>query len=281
MDILTAIFLGIVQGITEFLPVSSSGHLVFFETLFGFDAESPEMMLFDLATHVGTVVAVLIVFRKPIYRFLTRSSWVDPNAGLGPAAPEGSLSTARLILMVFVANVSTAVLVLPLKKLFTDARGSLLVVALMWLVTGTLLWLTDRRKSTPLDLAALGLKGAVIVGLAQGVAVLPGISRSGTTIGIAVLLGLQRGQAVEFSMLIGIPAILGATLLETAGNWSTVASGGTAVAATLAGAATATLVGVGALKLLLVISRAAKLRYFGFYCYALAAVAIVYTLISA
>lgn len=280
MDILTGIFLGIVQGITEFLPVSSSGHLVLFETLFGFDAESPGMLLFDLATHVGTVLAVLYVFRKPLQAFLARSPRPDSDVGLDSELPDRFPSTARLVLMILVANVSTAVLVLPLKKLFTDARGSLLVVALMWVVTATLLWLTDRRKHTPLDLVSLGAKGAVIIGLAQGVAVLPGISRSGTTIGVAVLLGLQRERAVQFSMLIGIPAILGAALLETVGNWQSINSDGAVIAATLAGAATAAVVGVGALKLLLVVSKAAKLRYFGFYCYALAAGSLLYFLLA-
>ncbi len=279
MDILTAFFLGIVQGLTEFLPVSSSGHLVLFETLFGFDAESPEMLLFDLATHVGTVAAVLFVFRKPLYRFLRQPSSLGCDA-CEPTASAGSLSLPRVILMVLIANFCTGILVLPLKKLFTDARGSLLVVALMWAVTGTLLWLTDRRKTSPFDLAIFGLKSAALVGLAQGVAVLPGISRSGATIGVAVLLGLQRNRAVEFSMLIGIPAILGATVLETAGNWQSIETGGMGVPVALAGAVSAAVVGVGALRLLLVVSRVAKLRYFGFYCYTLSVGSLIYLLLS-
>lgn len=278
MDILTAIFLGIVQGITEFLPVSSSGHLVLFETLFGFDAESPEMLLFDLATHVGTVAAVLIVFRKPLFRFLKHPASLGGDESDGPGASV-ALSLTRLILMIVAANVATAALVLPLKKLFTDARGSLFVVALMWAVTGTLLWLTDRKKTSPYDLASFGLKSAVLVGLAQGVAVLPGISRSGATISVAVLLGLQRGRAVEFSMLIGIPAILGATLVETVGHWRNLGGEGVSLAAALAGAISAAVVGVGALELLLVVSKRAKLRYFGFYCYAMTAGSMVYLLV--
>lgn len=275
MGILTAIFLGIVQGITEFLPVSSSGHLVLFETLFGFDAESPEMLLFDLAAHVGTVVAVLIVFRKPLCRFLKHPGSLGGDESDG----SGALSLTQVILMIVAANVATVALVLPLKKLFTDARGSLFVVGLMWAVTGTLLWLTDGKKTSPLDLASFGFKSAILVGLAQGVAVLPGISRSGATIGVAVLLGLQRNRAVEFSMLIGIPAILGATLIEAVGHWHSVDSDGAAVAAALAGAASAAVVGVGSLKLLLVVSKRAKLRYFGFYCYALAIASVVYCLV--
>jgi undecaprenyl-diphosphatase len=279
MDILTAIFLGIVQGITEFLPVSSSGHLVLFETLFGFDAESPEMLLFDLATHVGTVAAVLIVFRKPLCRFLKHPASLGGDESDGPGA-SAALSLTRLILMIVAANVATVALVLPLKKLFTDARGSLFVVALMWAVTGTLLWLTDRKKTSPYDLASFGLKSAVLVGLAQGVAVLPGISRSGATISVAVLLGLQRGRAVEFSMLIGIPAILGATLVETVGHWRNLGGEGVSLPAALAGAISAAVVGVGALELLLVVSKRAKLRYFGFYCYAMTAGSMVYLLVQ-
>lgn len=279
MDILTAIFLGIVQGITEFLPVSSSGHLVLFETLFGFDAESPEMLLFDLAAHVGTVAAVLIVFRKPLFRFLKHPASLGGDESDAPGASAGALSLTRVVLMIVAANVATAILVLPLKKLFTDARGSLLVVALMWAVTGTVLWLTDRKKTSPLDLASFGLKSAILVGLAQGVAVLPGISRSGATIGVAVLLGLKRDRAVEFSMLIGIPAIIGATLMETVGHWHSLGGEGVSIAAALSGAISATVVGVGALELLLVVSGRAKLRYFGFYCYAMTAGSLIYLLV--
>jgi len=275
MGILTAIFLGIVQGLTEFLPVSSSGHLVLFETLFGFDAETSEMLLFDLATHVGTVVAVLIVFRKSLVRV-----WHRPALEAGEVdtagTPAPSLSLVSLVLMIVAANVCTGVVVLPFKKLFTDARGSLLVVALMWLVTGTLLWLTDRRKNNPIDLVGFGLKGAIIVGLAQGLAVLPGISRSGTTIGVAVLLGLQRQRAVEFSMLIGIPAILAATALEVFGHWRETGFENLAVGVMLAGAVSATVVGVASLKGLIWASKARRLKFFGFYCYILAVFAAIY-----
>lgn len=278
MDILTAVFLGIVQGITEFLPVSSSGHLVLFETLFGFDAESPAMLLFDLATHVGTVAAVLIVFRKPLCRFPRHPASLGGDKSDGADASAGALSLTHIVLMIVAANVATAVLVLPLKKLFTEARGDLFIVALMWAVTGTLLWLTDRKKTSPYDLASFGLKSAVLVGLAQGVAVLPGISRSGATIGVAVLLGLQRSRAVEFSMLIGIPAILGATAVEMVQHRESLGGQGVSTLATLAGAVSAMIVGVGALKLLLIVSRRARLRYFGYYCYALAAGSMIYIL---
>lgn len=273
MNILTAMLLGAVQGVTEFLPISSSGHLVLFETLLGLNAESPEMLLFDLATHVGTVVAVLVVFRRSLFRWTGRGG-IDPHGCDALDESEKPLRLKYLALMVVAANVATGSLVLPFKKLFTDARGSIILVAAMWVVTGTLLWLTDKKGKAISGLMEFGLKGALIVGLAQGVAVLPGISRSGATIGVAVLIGLKRARAVEFSMLIGVPAILGAALLETIGNRHAIDWSASAAWPMLAGGLVAAVVGVGALKLLIVASRQAKLRYFGFYCYLMSAVAL-------
>lgn len=275
MSVLEVIVLGIVQGITEFLPVSSSGHLVLLETLSGLDAESSEMLLFDLATHVGTLVAILLVFWRSLPG-LTASQdvVVEGEAQLNESLkPVGK---ARLLLMILLATFATGVLVMPLKTQFTSARGSLAVVALMWVVTGTFLWVTDRRKRTWLDLDGFGFKGAFIVGLAQGAAVMPGISRSGITICVAVLLGLHRTRAVEFSLLIGIPAILGASAVEVLGEWEVLTSGVMPAWALLLGAAVAASVGVIAIRLLVRFARAAQLRYFGFYCYALALAVVLY-----
>ncbi len=278
MDILKVIFLGAIQGVTEFLPVSSSGHLVFLETLFGFEAESPEMLLFDLATHLGTLIAIVVVFWKSLPG-LTAHEGAVTAGGAGLNEPLKPVQKGRLLLMVLAATVATGVVVMPLKKQFTEVRGNLGVVALMWVITGVLLWITDRRKQGRLDLQDFGLQGALVVGLAQGAAVMPGISRSGATIGVAILLGLHRVRAVEFSLLIGIPAILGASLVEILGEWEVLQSGAMPVPYLLLGGTVAAVVGVGAIRLLVRFARAAQLRYFAFYCFALALAAIAYVLL--
>jgi undecaprenyl-diphosphatase len=278
VSVLTVILLGVIQGITEFLPVSSSGHLVLLETLSGFDAESPEFLLFDLAVHVGTLVSILIVFRRSLPGLIRPGqAAVEGLSGSGEGL--SPIHKGRLFLMIVIATVATGVLVMPIKSLFTQARGSLAVVALMWVITGTLLWITDRKKASRVDLAEFGLWGAALVGLAQGVAVMPGISRSGTTVCVAVLLGLHRTRAVEFSLLIGIPAILGAALVEGISEREALISGSLPLWCPLLGGVVAAAVGVGAIRLLLRVSRAAQLRYFGFYCYALAAAVVGYLLI--
>lgn len=278
MSVLTAILLGVIQGITEFLPVSSSGHLVLLETLSGFDAESPELLLFDLAVHVGTLVSIFIVFRRSLPGLMSPG-----KAAVGGLTDSGDalrpVHKGRLFLMIIIATVVTGAFVMPFKDQFMQARGSLMVVAFMWLITGTLLWITDSKKVGGFDLEEFGLRGAVLIGLAQGVAVMPGISRSGMTVCVAILLGLHRTRAVEFSLLIGIPAILGAALVEGISEREALLSGSLPLWCPLLGAAVAAVIGVGAIKLLLRVSQAAQLRYFGFYCYALAAMVFGYLLI--
>lgn len=276
MSVLTVILLGIIQGITEFLPVSSSGHLVLIQTLFGLKTDSPEMLLFDLAVHLGTVVAVGVAF---LWMLLGSRRQATAAGGEGqPTEWLGSVSVWRLLAMIVVATVATGVLVMPIKDRFEAAMGSVAVLAVTWLITGTLLWITDRKKQTRLDLAEFGLKGAFIVGLAQGVAVLPGISRSGATVCAAILLGLHRVRAVQFSLLIGIPAVLGASLVESLHNWEVIRSGSLPIGYLLLGAAVAAVVGVGAIQILVRLAKAAQFKYFGFYCYALGLFTLLYVL---
>jgi len=163
-----------------------------------------------------------------------------------------------------------------LENYFSAARGRLAVVAVMWLISGTFLLITDLRKKARLGLRQFGVLAAIIVGLAQTVAILPGISRSGATICAAILIGLRRRWAVEFSFLIAIPAILGATAVESIKNFAEISSGGLPIGVAAAGAVAAALTGILALKLLMKTARAANLKYFAFYCYLLAGFVFVY-----
>jgi undecaprenyl-diphosphatase len=227
LTVLKSVVLGAIQGLTEFLPVSSSGHLVLFETFFKLDPETPAMLLFDLATHVGTVVAVLIVFRKSIVAFFRNLAASGKYVGRieveslqkGPAHLRRCLEIYRrspsvhMLTLAILATFVTGVFGLLFEKYFSEARGSLTVVAAMWIVTGTMLLITDSRKKTRVGLRQFAMWQAMVIGLAQAVAIMPGISRSGATICAAILIGWHRRWAVEFSFLIAIPAIMGATLL--------------------------------------------------------------------
>lgn len=277
LGIIQAVILGVIQGVTEFLPVSSSGHLVLFENLFHFDPETPEMLLFDLILHAATLVAIFVVFRKSITAFAANLlAW--RKYGASPLEVyRRSPSIHILVLAVFVTGV-TGTCGLLLEEYFAAARGQLAVVAAMWLISGTVLLITDRRKKARLGLRQFSVLAALIIALAQAVAILPGISRSGATICAAILVGLRRRWAVEFSFLIAIPAILGATAVELVKNIGSLRSGSLPLVPTAAGAVAAALTGVLALRLLIRTTRTAKLRYYAFYCYFLACLVFVYVL---
>jgi undecaprenyl-diphosphatase len=271
--------LGIVQGLTEFLPVSSKGHLVLFEHFFGLNAESEQMLAFDLSVHVGTVVAIFYVFHRSIkswFRNLADSRKYGPGLVQIYKRSPG----VRVLILAFIANVATAAVGLPLKEQFQQARANLWVVAAMWIITATFLVVTDLRKHARLGLRQFGISAALIVGIAQATALMPAISRSCMTICAAVLIGLHRRWAVEFSFLCGVPAILGAAGIEFV-KYHKVILQSVSVGSVIVGPITAAIVGVLALKILIKALRRAKFKYFGLYCYALAGFLMLYLLFKA
>jgi undecaprenyl-diphosphatase len=148
----------------------------------------------------------------------------------------------------------------------------------MWVITGTLLLVTDWRKKTRLGLRQFAVWQAALVGLAQAGAIMPGISRSGATICVAILVGLRRRWAVEFSFLIAIPAILGATVIKLVRDFGEISSGSLSLSSLVTGSAVAAVVGILALRLLIKASRSANLKFFAFYCYILACFVLIYSL---
>ena len=277
LNILTSAFLGTVQGLTEFLPVSSSGHLALFEHLFGFDAEKSEMLLFDLIMHTGTVIAIFIVFRRTVAAFL--KNLIKGSRDL--AEPIGLYKknfSFRFLILAFVATTVTAVPGFILKEYFERARGSLITISIMWIITGILLTATDFRRKTRVGLRQFGVVSAIVVGLFQAAAIMPGISRSGATIAAAILLGLHRRWAVEFSFLLAIPAILGATAVELVKNYDKISSQNLSLIIVLTGLLTAVIAGTAALKILIRVARRARLKTFAFYCFILACCVLIYRL---
>ncbi|MDD5459799.1 MAG: phosphatidylglycerophosphatase A [Phycisphaerae bacterium] len=277
MNVFFAAFLGAVQGLTEFLPVSSSGHLVLFENLFKFDPEQPQMLLFDLAVHVGTVLAILVVFRRSITAFfanLVKSKQYIKT----PLLMYRESPSVHIAFLAIITTGVTGILGIAFKDYLESARGSLLTVALMWLITGTLLLITDKRKKTRIGLRQFGITAAVIVGLAQAAAIMPGISRSGATICAAILLGLHRRWSVEYSFLLAIPAIVAAALVQTIQDFELIRSAALPASVIVAGVISAFVVGIIALKLLIKLVRRSSLKLFAVYCYILAVFVFVYVL---
>ena len=275
MNVLEAILLGILQGLTEFLPVSSSGHLVLFQHLFGLkEAE----LFFDVCVHLGTLVAVIIVFRHEIIKIISVLLQLVAPGGqkekfLQKMESEPELKMAVLIV---IGSIPTAILGLLFASIADRLFSSTLIVGLMLMVTGLLLWFT--RKAETHAIAAsnghLTTAKAFVIGVVQGLAIIPGISRSGSTISTGLLLGVDRETAARYSFLLSIPAIVGAGLLSLKDGFSQT---NPVIWTSLLGAVTAAIVGYGALKSLLHIVKKGHLYVFAPYCWLVGLLAILFS----
>lgn len=254
-ELVSMIVLAIVQGITEFLPVSSSGHLVIGGALLG-TGGSDEGILFETAVHAGTLGAVVVYYRQKLAG-LVRSliAWI----GSGFRAEGQVRNDISYIGLIALGSVPAAVVGLSLRGPLTAAFGSPLLASACLVVTGFFLLLSKGKGGD----AAIVWKTALLIGLAQAVAILPGCSRSGWTITTAMLCGLGFSAAAEFSFLLSIPAILGALLLETMSAGPGMTGGEAAVLA--ASAAVAFISGYAALRLLVWILGRGSFHRFSWY----------------
>lgn len=254
---LSALFLGLLQGLTEFLPVSSSGHLVLAQSLMpGF---SQPGVLFDVTLHLGTLVAVCLYF------------WSDLRAmllSLFSSNHAEAADTRRLLGLLIVGSIPTAVLGLVFRRqfeaMFNDLHGN----GIWFIITGVLLFFTDRVAVRGRTLSAMTLIDAVIIGIAQGLSIIPALSRSGSTIAAGVFLGLDRQLLVRYSFLLSIPAVAGAFVLEFASHWSTAAEGFDLLTYGV-GTLAAGIVGYWSIAVLLQMTRSRRLSVFGYYCVAI------------
>jgi len=266
-----AVILGVVQGLTEFLPVSSSGHLVIFQHLF--DLKEPEV-LFNVGVHLGTLVAVVVFFRKELRNIVASvfrlfAAFLKKKATLAGAFQD---QDARLALLIIAGTIPTGILGLFFHEITDRIFSSVVLVGLMLIVTGSLLLLTARFKNDHKTLAHFSIKEALVIGLMQGISIVPGISRSGSTIAVGLFMGLERETSARFSFLLSIPAIIGAGLLEFK-DISTIPSA--QIIPMLIGALTSCLVGYGALGSLVYIVKKGRLHCFAPYCFAAGIVALI------
>lgn len=272
METLYAIALGIIQGLTEFLPVSSSGHLVLLQNVFGLT--EPELLL-DIWLHVGTLMAVFVVFFKEILSILTTlmnfPRLYRQHKGLAAMFRENQ--DVRLAGLIIFGSIPTVILGLLFHEMADRIFSSVQLVGIMLLITGTFLWLTRWTNVHGKPLNRMKVSDALVIGLAQGLAILPGISRSGATISAALFLGIDRELAGRFSFLLCIPAIAGALILslKSPAAYSTIPAAGI-----FAGTVAAGLTGFFALKVLLKLVRKGRLYYFSPYCWLLGAIVLVW-----
>lgn len=212
MDIIQAIIIGIVQGLTEFLPVSSSAHLIFIQKILGVEAS----LAFDVLLHLGTLIAVLWFFRWDIIKML-KSWWLSIGDILQGRFRQGFRDDPykRLAWYVILATIPVGIV----GVLFEDSidalfAGALYVPAFFLFVTGTILYLSQRMASGNVNLRNISAKESLWMGLGQACAILPGLSRSGTTIAAGLTIGLEKEFAAKFSFILSIPAIFGAFIFQ-------------------------------------------------------------------
>lgn len=260
MSILEAIFLGIIQGLTEFLPVSSSGHLELAKEIFGDSSVPEESMLMTVVLHGATALSTIVVFRKDILTILKGLLQFKNN--------EEFQFSFKIVLSMMPA---AAVGVLFDEQIEQFFGGKILLVGAMLIVTAILLLFADKAKQTE---KKVGIGHSIIIGISQAIAILPGISRSGATISTSVLLGIDREKAARFSFLMVVPLILGkmakdildGAFQEVGGN----------IVIYIAGFIAAFITGIFACAWMIKLVKKSQLKYFAVYCIIIGSIAIIY-----
>lgn len=266
-----AILLGALQGLTEFLPVSSSGHLVLLQQLFSLHEPT---LLFDLFLHIATLCAVCLIYRHDIGSIVT--AWFERRSTSTPDTDQVSLertSARQLGVLLIIANIPTAIIGMGLESTFERLFATPWAVGVALVVTGFVLWSIKGRTAAH-GTTDVGIGYALLLGCVQGLAITPGISRSGSTIAIALLCGIPREMAARFSFLMAIPAIGGAALLKST-SLSTLSAEQLSILSI--GMLTALTVGYLALRLLIRLVQQGELWRFAIYCWCVGLAAIIWS----
>ena len=260
MTLFEAIILGIVQGLTEFLPVSSSGHLELGKALLGDTSIPQESMIFTVVVHFATALATLVVYRSEVARIA---------GGLMQRKNNEEFKFSIKILLSMIPAAAIGVIFADELELLFD-KQIVLVGVMLW-VTGILLMIADRAKNTSKDVT---FGHSIIIGIAQAIAILPGISRSGATISTSVLLGVDRSKAASFSFLMVVPLILGKIAKDLIDGGLHI--NGDQIGLLIAGFIAAFVTGLFACQWMIKLVRNAQLKYFSYYCFVVGSAAIIY-----
>ena len=275
MNYLFSILLGFVQGLTEFLPVSSSGHLVLFREWFGFEGTYAYGLFFDTLLHVGTLVSVIFVFFKDIKELFVEFFGLIRDLIKRKKNPLDNKPYRRMIVMLIIATLPMF-LIVPFTDVIDRLFESVLLVGIALLITGTFLFLSSKLPKGTKDASNSKFRSALFVGIIQMFAVMPGISRSGSTIVAGEVTGFTRKFAAKFSFLMSIIAILGATAVQIPDAMREDTLSGN-VGPFLVGMIAAAISGILAIKYMLKLINNGKFHYFAYYCWTVGTIAIVST----
>lgn len=277
MTFLHAVLLGLIQGVAEFLPISSSGHLAIAEHLLGQTGATEIPGFFDVLLHLGTLVAVFAAYWQDIRDMILE--FFDGIGDLARGTTPTPVPPARRLILLIIVGTLPLFAVLPVQDLVEGLGDNMYFVAGALLVTGCLLFLSDRvRKGRKTERTAT-LADVLLVGAAQAVATCPGISRSGTTITAGCFVGFERKFAVRFSFLLSIPAILGANILSLKDAIEAEIPWGE-VPVYLAGVLVAAVAGYACIRLLKMIAERGKFGFFAYYCWVVGAVTLALTVLQ-
>ena len=275
MSLLNALLLGIIQGVAEFLPISSSGHLSIAQNLLGLRVEGSEDMFFDVLLHLGTLAAVFVAYWSDIKEMILEFFRTIQDVAHG-GMPQRIPPARRMILLVVVGTLPLF-LVLPIQDFVEGLSNNTYAVGGALLVTGVLLWLCDRVRKGRKNEGSATMRDVLLVGLSQAVATCPGLSRSGTTISVGCFMGFERKFAVRYAFLLSIPAVLGANILHIV---DVIQAGGidtSLVPAYLLGVVVAAVSGYFSIRLLRFVAEKGRFGFFSYYCWAVGLVTIVLT----
>lgn len=277
MSVWDALIQGIVQGLTEFLPVSSSGHLSLVQYFTGNSGETGAM--FSILLHLGTLIAVFIAFRRTIWDLIVEAFSMIADIFRGKFSFK-TMNGKRRMIWLFVLSEVPLLFFLLVKDYISavSADNSILVEGICFTVTGVLLLLADKLGSGKINMENMRPHDALAMGFAQSIATLPGISRSGSTVAAGLLMGLDRSYAVTFSFIMGVPAVLGANLLELTDVIGEPFP--LSMDVVLVGIISAVVFGLLAIKMVQWLIHTDKYKYFGYYTLALGAVVILISLIE-
>lgn len=268
-------FLGLVQGIAEFLPISSSGHLSLLQNFFGLKSAEETNLFLDVLLHLGTLISVFIYYRHDLMDMI-REFIRGCGALVHPIEGEIHPPAARRMVLLIIVGTLPLFIVLPIKGYIDNLYGNNWFIACALLATGFLLFFSDRIAHGKKTERSATLLDAVLIGCSQALATVPGLSRSGTTISAALLLGCRREFAVRFSFLLSIPAVIGANILalvdaiQVGIDWKL-------MPAYLLGVVVSAVAGYFAIRLVNMLSNRGKFGNFAYYCWGVGLVALILT----
>ena len=274
MSYIEAIILGLVQGLAEFLPISSSGHLALLQHFF--HVEPDRVLMFTVMLHIGTLASVFIMYWSDIWALIKEFFITIADLVTGKGLRLAERPMRKLGLMIIWATVPTALMGLLFNDFFEGLNSKLWAIGIGWLFTGFLLFFSERIGRAVNDIEKMNFRNGFFIGVLQGIAICPGVSRSGSTMVGGLLTGLKRDFAVRFAFLISIPSILGAAVLELP-DAIEATSEGMAVGPMAVGVLVATVSGIVAIKAMIRVVVDQKLKWFAYYVWVLGAAIILYS----